>query len=78
MTRTLPIGATIIVPWQGSEMVARVAALRGSYPRVEVIAQLSPGSSELEEDHAPTVAVPFRDVRWVRAPVRTNGVAAGR
>jgi hypothetical protein len=74
MTRTLPIGATIIVPWQGTEMLARVAALRGSYPRVEVIAQLSPVSSEL----APTVAVPFRDVRWVRAPVRTNGVAAGR
>jgi len=69
MAHTLPIGGTVVVPWNGGEVPARVTEVRGDYPRTEVVAQLSPGLSGPGIDPV-TVTVPFRSVRWVRTPVQ--------
>lgn len=69
MAQILPTGGTIIVPWESGEVRATVAAVRGSYPRTEVVAELSPELSGPVVDHATTVTVPLRDVRRVHRPI---------
>lgn len=69
MARVLPKGGTIIVPWHDREVRATVVDVRGSYPRTEVVAELSPELSGPVVEQALTVALPLRNVRRVGRPI---------
>lgn len=69
MAQILPTGGTIVVPWESGEVRATVTAVRGNYPRTEVVAELSPELSGPVVDHPMTVTVPLRSVRRVGQPI---------